>query len=256
MTVIDVKNVSKIFRHKKPRMLLRDHVRQVLAQPGEDDGFYALRNVSFHVSDQESVALVGANGAGKSTMLSLICGLAVPDKGSIEVSGSIAPLLALGSGFHPDLTGRENLYLNAALLGMTRKQVHNRHAEIVDFAEIEEFIDEPLRVYSAGMSLRLAFSIAVHCNPAILIIDEVMGVGDAAFQQKCHSRIRQMRAEGRTLLCVSHSPATVKEFCERAVWLHHGEVVMDGSAERVVESYTAFMVDPSLAPPPREKMLT
>lgn len=246
MDVITVKNVSKIFRRHKPRMLLRDHIRQMVAGASNEEGFYALRNVSFRVAREEGVALIGANGAGKSTMLSLVCGLTPPDEGQIQVNGSIAPLLALGSGFHPDLTGRENLFLNSALLGMNEKQVNRRFQEIVDFAELEAFIDEPLRVYSAGMSMRLAFSIAVHCDPAIVVIDEVLGVGDAAFQRKCHDKISEMRAAGKTLLCVSHSPETVKEFCERAIWLHQGEVVMDGRVRGVIEAYTEFMTNMAL----------
>src|SRR5205807_4501789 len=171
--------------------------------------FYALKNVSFEIESGNSVAIIGSNGAGKSTLLSLIYGLAKPSEGTITVNGKVAALLELGSGFHPDLTGAENLVLNASLLGFSRKQTTALFDSIVDFAGLAEVIDEPLRTYSSGMSMRLAFSIAVNVNPDILIIDEVLGVGDQAFQAKCHERIRTFRESGGTLLFVSHSPALV-----------------------------------------------
>lgn len=248
MSLISIKNASKIFQHRKPRVVLRDRIRQFTSKPGKE-GFYAVRDISFEVQARESIALIGANGAGKSTLLSMVCGLAQPDEGSVEVHGSIAPLLELGSGFHMDLTGHENLYLNAAMLGMTKAQVRERYDSILAFSEIAEFINEPLRTYSMGMSLRLAFSIAVHCDPAIVIIDEVLGVGDAAFQRKCHTRIAELRNEGRTLLCVSHSPETVLEFCDRAIWLHHGQMVMDGEAREVCDAYMRFVADPTIPLP-------
>lgn len=243
MSLISVNNVSKIFRHRKSKTLLRDHVRDLVAKP-QGDAFYALRDVSFEVSERESVALIGANGAGKSTMLALVCGLARPDGGTIEVRGTVAPLLELGSGFHPDLTGRENLSLNAALLGMNRAETEKRIPSIIEFSELAGFIDEPLRTYSAGMVLRLAFSIATDCDPAILVIDEVLGVGDVNFQHKCQKRIQELRDAGKTLLCVSHSTSTVREFCDRAIWLHHGQLVADGPAATVVDAYSHFMLDP------------
>jgi len=251
MSLITVQNVSKIFRQRKPRTLLRDHLREAMKKR-DDEGFYALRNVSFTVEQKESVALIGANGAGKSTMLSVVCGLARPDGGTVEVQGSIAPLLELASGFHPDLKGRENLILNAALLGMKQNQIKERFQAILDFAEIGEFIEEPLRTYSAGMILRLAFAVAVHCDPDIVVIDEVLGVGDAAFQQKCHDKIIEMRKSGKTLLCVSHGSVTVKNFCDRAIWLHHGEVILDGPAEETVDAYMHFMAHPE-SPLPQRK---
>ena len=249
MSLITVKNASKVFRHRKPRMVLRDHIKAMVNKPTQD-GFFALKNVSFEVREKESVALVGANGAGKSTLLSLICGLARPDEGSVTVNGSIAPLLELSSGFHPDLTGHENMFLNAALLGMTEAHIRARYQSVLDFSEIGEFIHEPLRTYSAGMVLRLAFSIAVQCDPSIVVIDEVLGVGDSAFQKKCHDRINGLRAEGKTLLCVSHSAAMVSKFCDRAIWLHHGEIVRDGPTEETMEAYNEFMANPHSTPAP------
>ncbi|MBI4890746.1 MAG: ABC transporter ATP-binding protein [Acidobacteria bacterium] len=246
MSLISVQGVSKIFRHRKQKSLLRDHLRDMVSQSSnQEEGFYALRDVSFTVQAEEAVALIGANGAGKSTMLALVSGLAEPDTGSIQVNGTIAPLLELGSGFHPDLTGRENLIMNAAILGLNEKQTKERFQAILDFSELADFIDEPLRTYSSGMVLRLAFSIATHCDPSILIIDEILGVGDSNFQGKCQHRIEGLRKEGKTFLVVSHSTYTVRNFCNRAIWLHHGVVVADGPANEVADAYEAFMVDPS-----------
>ncbi len=244
MSLISVEGVSKIFHHRKPKALLREHLRDIVST-SKSEGFYALRDVYFTVKEQEAVALIGANGAGKSTMLALVCGLAEPDAGSVKVNGTIAPLLELGSGFHPDLTGRENLIMNAALLGLTERQTKERFNAILNFSELSEFIDEPLRTYSSGMVLRLAFSIATHCDPSILIIDEVLGVGDSNFQQKCQNRIEGLRAEGKTFLVVSHSTFTVRNFCNRAIWLHHGVVVADGLANEVADAYESFMIDPT-----------
>lgn len=213
--------------------------------------FCALRNITFSVEEQESVAFVGANGAGKSTLLSLVCGLVAPDQGTIKVCGNVAPLLELGSGFHADLTGAENIYINAALLGMTKAQVKANFHSIVAFSELGDAIPEPVRVYSAGMVMRLAFSIAVHCDASIFVIDEVLGVGDSAFNMKCLNKIRELRAAGKTLLFVSHNPATVREFCDRAIWLHEGEMVMDGPARDVVEGYSSFMAHPEAGLPAR-----
>lgn len=248
MSLISVKGVSKIFRHRKSGTLLKDHVRDMVTKPSRE-GFYAIRDVSFDVAERESVALIGANGAGKSTMLALVCGLAQPDEGSVEVGGSIAPLLELGSGFHPDLTGRENYLVNGALLGMNEQQSKERFAAILEFSELADFIDEPLRTYSAGMVLRLAFSIATHCNSGILVIDEILGVGDVNFQHKCQERIEKLRVEGQAFLVVSHSTSMVREFCDRAIWLHHGQVIADGASGAVVDEYNRFMLDPHQSPP-------
>lgn len=248
MSLIEVRGVSKIFRMHTGRKLMREQVRDLFRRRTHE-GFYALRNVSMTVDHREGVALVGANGAGKSTMLSLIAGMAKPDEGSIHVGGRIAALLELGSGFHPDLTGAENVMMNAALLGFTERQAKKHFDQIVEFSEIEEFIHEPLRTYSSGMTVRLAFSIAVHVDPAILIIDEVLGVGDAHFQEKCAAKLAELRAQGKTLLCVSHSPATVLQFCRRAIWLHHGEVQQDGDAATVLQAYTEHCASPQLQVP-------
>jgi ABC-type polysaccharide/polyol phosphate transport system ATPase subunit len=230
--------VTKSFPLHHPRLLLRGHLaRWGKARP--KDRFVALRNVSFQVQPGESVAVVGPNGAGKSTLLGLAAGLTQPDCGEITVNGRVAPLLEIGAGFHTDLTGSENLRLNAAMLGLTRKRTEELFGSIVEFAGIGDFIDEPLRTYSAGMLMRLAFSVAIHTDPDILAIDEVLAVGDQAFQAKCLERILEFKHGGKTILCVSHSLEVLESLCERAIWLDHGEVIMDDQARRVVEAYEA-----------------
>jgi lipopolysaccharide transport system ATP-binding protein len=206
--------------------------------------FYALKDVSLQIAEGENVAIVGRNGAGKSTLLSLVCGLALPEKGRIEVNGKIAALMELGSGFHYDLTGVENIYLNASLLGFTRSRTKALFDSIVDFSGLAEFINEPLRTYSSGMTLRLAFSVALNLEPSILIVDEVLAVGDQAFQEKCFERILEFRRSGKTLLCVSHSPALLLQLCERAVWLDQGQVMMDGRVAEVLQAYSGHTVSP------------
>lgn len=237
MQIISCDHVSKIFRRTTGPKLIRHHLAGVLKKRATEHDFYALKNVTFEMLKGESLAVVGGNGAGKSTLLSLVTGLAKPEEGRLQVKGKIAALLELGSGFHSDLTGAENLRLNAALLGFTRKQTDTMFDSIVEFAGVGEFIDEPLRTYSSGMAVRLAFSVAVNLNPDILIVDEVLAVGDQAFQAKCFERIRELRRAGKSLLFVSHSPGMVLELCDRALWLDHGELVMQGDAASVIEAY-------------------
>jgi ABC-type polysaccharide/polyol phosphate transport system ATPase subunit len=246
MNLIEVVNVSKTFR-RASRQLLRERLWNLLS-PKQDAGFQVLRNVNFKVAEGEGVAIVGANGAGKSTLLGIVAGLALPDTGTVTVHGRIAPLLELGSGFHPDLTGVENVTLNAALLGFNEQQVRENLDSIVEYAEIGEFIHEPIRTYSSGMVVRLAFAVAIHVDPSILIVDEVLGVGDSHFQQKCRGSIANLRRAGKTLLCVSHSGAMVLDYCDRAIWLDHGQIVMDGDAASVLKEYTAYSANPELYP--------
>ena len=170
-------------------------------------------------------------------MLGLLAGLAAPDSGTIEVQGHVAALLELGSGFHPDLTGRENVAMNAALMGLNRRQTEAAFDSIIEFSGIADFIDEPLRTYSTGMVMRLAFSVAVNVDPHILLIDEVLAVGDAAFQMKCFDRIREFRRAGKALVCVSHGAGMIRELCDRAIWLDHGELVMEGAVDKVLAAY-------------------
>jgi ABC-type polysaccharide/polyol phosphate transport system ATPase subunit len=243
-SLIVCENVSKVFyHHGGGKRLLRHYIGSLFNKSErEDHRFYALRNVSFEIAQGESVGIVGSNGAGKSTLLSIITGLAMPDEGSVQVNGRIAALLELGSGFHPDLTGRENIRLNASLLGFTRKETDDLYESIVDFSGVGEFIDEPLRTYSSGMMLRVAFSVAVNVDPDILLIDEILAVGDQAFQAKCLERIQRLRSCGKTLLCVSHSASMLAQFCDRAIWLDHGQVVMQGDLTEVLQAYEGRVV--------------
>jgi len=234
--VIEFSGVSKSFHHGTRAKLLRSYLFDLLRDKPDTD-FFALRDVSFQLEAGQSLAIVGRNGAGKSTLLGLVAGLAEPTYGRVTVRGRVAALLELGSGFHPELTGVENLRLNASLLGLSRKRAAEAFDDIVAFADIGDFITEPLRTYSTGMIVRLAFAVAIHVDPDILILDEVLAVGDQGFQAKCRDRIRQFRTAGKTLLFVSHAPDAVKELCDRALWLDHGRVVMEGAAARVLEAY-------------------
>jgi len=236
MPLIEFQNVSKCFPHSTGRQLLRTHISQWFGGERREP-FYALRNVSFHLEDGESLAVVGSNGAGKSTLLSLAAGLTLPDQGQVRVSGRIAALLELGSGFHPDLTGSENLVLSAALLGLSKRKTMDLFDRIVEFSGIGEFIDDPLRTYSSGMILRLAFSIAIQCEPDILLIDEVLAVGDASFQEKSKQALMSFRRAGKSMLFVSHYTGPVLDMCDRAVWIDHGSVMMDGQVNDVLDAY-------------------
>jgi ABC-type polysaccharide/polyol phosphate transport system ATPase subunit len=234
--LIEFQNVSKWFPHSTGRQLLRTHIARWFGRVHHEP-FYALRNVSFEVEQGESLAIVGSNGAGKSTLLSLAAGLTQPDEGKVRVNGSIAALLELGAGFHRDLTGAENLVLNAALLGLSKRRTNELFDSIVDFSGIGEFIDDPLRTYSSGMVVRLAFSIAIQCQPDILLVDEVLAVGDASFQEKSREALLSFRRAGKSMLFVSHSPAAVRDMCDRAIWIDHGAVMLDGSVQNVLDAY-------------------
>ena len=233
-------DVWKSFARHAGQLLVRDRILQWL-RSRQYEKFHALREISFSIDHGESVAVIGHNGAGKSTLLNLATNLCRPDRGRVEVNGRVAALLDLGAGFHPDLTGAENVRTNAALLGLSRREVRERFDEMVAFAEIGDFIDEPLRTYSSGMVMRLAFSVAVCVDPDVLIIDEVLGVGDLAFFAKCQDRIQQFRRSGKTILCVSHSDATLKDLCTRAIWLDHGRMLADGPLASVMADYKTAM---------------
>ena len=216
--------------------------------------FWALRNVSFEVQEGESLGLVGNNGSGKSTLLKTLSGILVADRGSIATHGRLSSLLELGAGFHPELSGRENVYLNGAVLGLKRKEITALLTEIVEFAELEKFIDMPVKNYSNGMYIRLGFSVAVHVDPEILILDEVLSVGDEDFQKKSRERIERFKEEGRTILFVSHDLESVTGLCDSAIWIFEGEVKSVGSAQEVVNRYRAhetsiFSSPPDTAPP-------
>lgn len=199
--------------------------------------FMALRDVSFEVKKGEAWGIIGTNGSGKSTLLKLICGILKPYRGIVEVNGSIAPMIELGAGFDGDLTASENIFLNGAVLGYDKKFMQEHFDEIVEFAELQDFLEMPIKNYSSGMAARLGFAIATVVRPDILICDEVLAVGDYAFQQKCERRMNEMRKEGTTLLYVSHSIESVKEVCDHALWLDKGVVRMSGDVEKVAEAY-------------------
>ena len=237
MNIVEFNNVSKLYYRHGDRLLLRNRLQQLLSGT-RPESFAAVKNVSFTIRRGESMAVVGPNGAGKSTLLSLVAGLSKADSGSISVNGRVAALLELGSGFHPDLTGEENVRLNAALLGLSRKRVGQLFDEIIEFSGIgHEFIDEPLRTYSSGMVMRLAFSVAVNMDPDVLLVDEILAVGDSAFQEKCFRKVHEFRNSGKSLLCVSHAAGMVQQLCDKAIWLDHGEMVMSGAIAEVIEAY-------------------
>lgn len=216
---------------------LKEYIVRLLKHELLFQEFLALKDVSFEVKKGESWGLIGHNGAGKSTMLKLISGILKPYKGTIEVKGTISPLIELGAGFDMEMTARENIHLNGAVLGYSEKFINEHFDEIVDFAEVSDFLDVPIKNYSSGMVARLGFSIATITRPDILIVDEVLSVGDLSFQKKCAKRMNQMRADGATLLYVSHSIDSVRKLCKKALWLEHGSVQMTGDVNSVCDSY-------------------
>jgi len=205
--------------------------------PKRMEHIVALKEVSFTIHQGETVGVIGRNGSGKSTLLGIIARVYRPTSGSITVNGRVAPLLELGAGFHPDLTGLENIYFNGVILGLTRRQVAERLPEIIAFAELEDYIDAPIRTYSSGMLMRLGFAIAAHVDADILLVDEVLAVGDAHFQQKCYRKIREFQEQGRTILFVSHDMEAVRQVAQRALWLDKGVLRADGEVNTVIEAY-------------------
>ncbi|MBI1789050.1 MAG: ABC transporter ATP-binding protein [Acidobacteria bacterium] len=234
--MIEFRSVTKSYQRSGGRQILR-HALMSFFRRRQPEPFHALNNVSFHLTPGKSLAVIGPNGAGKSTLLSVVAGIVWPEQGTVTVEGSVAALLELGSGFHPDLTGAENLRLNAALLGLTRARTLELTGSIVDFSGLRDVMDEPLRTYSTGMMMRLAFSVAVNMEPDILLIDEVFAVGDQDFQAKCIERIRRFRLDGRTLICVSHDTDILLRMCDEGLWLDHGAVVRYGDVAEVVHAY-------------------
>lgn len=208
-------------------------------QHSEDERFWALQDVSFEVKQGDILGIIGRNGAGKSTLLKILSQVTVPTKGEVRFKGSIASLLEVGTGFHPELTGRENIFLNGAILGMSRQEIRQRFDEIVAFSEIERFIDTPVKRYSSGMYVRLAFAVAAHLEPEILIVDEVLAVGDAAFQRKCLGKMGDVACSGRTVLFVSHNMQAVLNLCQRAMLLESGRLALSGTSAEVVDAYLA-----------------
>ena len=217
---------------------LRSMVRlQQLVAGDEVEEFWALREVDLEVRHGDAIGIVGRNGAGKSTLLKILSRITEPEEGRVEIHGRIASLLEVGTGFHPELTGRENIYLNGTILGMTRKEIQAKAARIIEFAGVEKFIDTPVKRYSSGMQVRLAFSVAAHLDPEILIIDEVLAVGDAAFQRKCHALMRELANSGKTVLFVSHNLRSLRDLCRTGVLLEQGRVTGVGPIERIIDRY-------------------
>ena len=204
--------------------------------------YLAIEDISFTVSKGEAVALIGRNGAGKSTSLGLVAGVIKPTRGVVETKGRVASMLELGGGFHPELTGRENIYLNATLLGLRRKEVQMRMEKIIEFSELGDFIDEPIRVYSSGMLAKLGFSVISQIDPDVLIIDEVLAVGDIAFQAKCIKTINEFKEKGVTILFVSHNMSDVEKICDRVVWIENHKLKEIGSAKNIIEKYKQAMI--------------
>lgn len=230
---IIVDSVTKRFLLRHTHSLKETVIAAIRRKPLASS-FDALQDVDFSIYPGESVALLGYNGSGKSTLLKLISGVLRPDTGKVLTRGRIAGLIEVGAGFHPDLSGRENIYLNAAILGMTQKEIDARFDEIVEFSEIERFIDTEVKHYSSGMFLRLAFSVAIHTEVDTLLVDEILSVGDEPFQRKCLAKIRQLSAEGKTLVVVSHDLEMVKGICERGILIRQGKVVFDGPSSEAV----------------------
>jgi lipopolysaccharide transport system ATP-binding protein len=242
-TVLTVESVSKKFRlhRNRPVTLKEAAVRRLRRHNDPTADHWALRDVSFQVETGQALGIIGHNGAGKSTMLRLLCGLGRPTKGQIHRAGPVSGLLDLGSGFHPDMSGRENIMTGGLLSGLTRREVLEREPAIISFAELEQFIDEPVRTYSSGMYLRLAFATAIHLDPAILIIDEVLAVGDVRFQQKCLERLAAFRAAGKTLILTSHSAEQIRNLCDEVLVLEEGQLVMQGEPESAIRCYDDLM---------------
>jgi ABC-type polysaccharide/polyol phosphate transport system ATPase subunit len=240
---VQADSVSKRYRiyHNKSRTLKE----AIFRGRGQYEDFDALSDVSVTVHQGESVGILGANGSGKSTLLKLIARIIRPDRGRVTVNGTVSALLEVGAGFHPEYTGRENIYLYAALLGLNRAEINARFGQIVEFSGLERFIDNPVKNYSSGMYMRLGFAVAIHVDPDVILIDEVLAVGDAAFQRKCLERIADLRGAGRTIVFVSHDLRTMRELCQRALWIDQGRVMVDGPADRSIALYGQSQQEPA-----------
>lgn len=242
--IISVKNLSKkyVIGEKQQYYSLRDSISNVFKNPFKKEGnkrdeFWALKDVSFDVNEGDVVGIIGRNGAGKSTLLKILSQITPPTTGEIRLGGRAASLLEVGTGFHQELTGRENIYLNGAILGMKRREINKKFDEIVDFAEIEKFLDTPVKHYSSGMYMRLAFAVAAHLEPEILIVDEVLAVGDTQFQKKCLGKMSEVSKQGRTVLFVSHNMGAISQMCDKCILLDHGEMIAASTTDSVIKKY-------------------
>ncbi len=233
---IEVKNVYKKFKlfYDKPNTLKE---RLVFWNKSKVDYHEVLKNINLNIKKGETVALIGVNGSGKSTLLKLMTKIIYPTTGEIKTYGKLTSLLELGAGFHPDFTGRENIYFNASIFGLSAREIDARVQDIIDFSELGEYIDTPVRTYSSGMYMRLAFSVAINVDAEILLIDEILAVGDQHFQEKCFSKLQELKKSDKTIVIVSHSLDSIKKLCDRAVWIYQGEVRMDGKADKVIDEY-------------------
>lgn len=240
MSKISIKNLTvnfRIYHDRSPS--LKDYISNIFKAQTHSrySDFSALKNVSLEISPSERVGIVGHNGAGKSTLLKTLCGIYEPTEGEIKVQGRIAPLLEIGAGFHPEFTGRENIYLNGAILGYSKAQLRAIEQEVIDFAEVQEFIDTPVKYYSTGMYMRLAFSLATAVHPQILILDEMFAGGDAGFIEKAKARMHEMISKADIMVVVSHDHKLLLSLCNRIVWLDHGQIVADGNPNQIIKSY-------------------
>ena len=242
---IEIQGIAKKFRRYKERPTsLKQRVTKFRVRSEE---FWALKDVGIEIPEGSTFGLIGPNGSGKSTLLKIVAGILRPTEGLVTTRGRIAALLELGAGFHPELTGRENVYLNGSILGLSRKEIDSKFDEIVAFAELEDFIDNQVKFYSSGMFVRLGFAVAVHVDPQILLVDEVLAVGDEGFQRKCLDRVRQFQREGRTIMFVTHAVDLVRQICDEAVMLDHGAMVAQGDPEEVVRTFRLQMLKEDLA---------
>lgn len=233
---IEVKNLYKNFTvyYDKANTIKE---RLIRFGKGKKEEREILKGINLEIKKGDVVGLIGVNGSGKSTLLKLMTKIIYPTKGSVETQGKLTSLLELGAGFHPDFSGRENIYFNASIFGLTRKEIDKRLNQIIEFSELQSFIDNPVRTYSSGMYMRLAFSVAINVDAEILLIDEILSVGDQHFQEKCFKKIEELKAEGKTIVFVTHGMGAVKRFCTRAVWLHQGKIKMDGKTDEVIDEY-------------------
>jgi ABC-type polysaccharide/polyol phosphate transport system ATPase subunit len=237
---ISINHVSKLF-HKQNQRTFKELIPALFGGKKVVESFWALKDIDLEIKKGETIGIIGPNGSGKSTLLKLIAGVSQPTKGEIKTNGRIAPLIELGAGFHPELTGRENVFLNGIILGMTRAEVSEKFKKIVDFAEIWDFIDQPVKHYSSGMYLRLAFAVAIHTEPEILLIDEILAVGDAAFQAKCFKKMDEFKQKKVTIIYVSHAIESVKSFCDKVLYIDHSQMMGFGESEEVINKYIEGM---------------
>lgn len=238
--VIEVQNVTKSFKVYKDRT---KSIKDLLVTAGRAryEKREVLRGISFQVKKGEAVALIGSNGCGKSTTLKLVTKIIYPDTGKITVKGKVSSLLELGAGFHPDMSGRENIYLNASIFGLTKKEIDSKLDEIIRFSELEDFIDNPVRTYSSGMYMRLAFSVAINVDADVLLIDEILGVGDVSYQKKCFEKLKQIKSKGTTIVIVSHSMGQIEQICDRSIWIYEGKIRKEGPPHEIAVEYNAEM---------------